>query len=93
MSSPMRNAKKRISLKRSEVDQGGGRRIPAEMHEGVDEILSQELSVADLEEFRAFMASDEGIPQADPAFKERLRQDLWWTMVSRLGQRGKVPDS
>ena len=88
MSSPMRNAKKRISLKRSEVNQGGERRLPLASQEGVDEILSEELSVADVEEFREFMASGEDVPQADPVFKERLRRDLWWTMVSRLGQRG-----
>ena len=93
MSSPMRGAKKRISLKRSEVDQGSGRPMPITMQVGVDEFVSEELSVGDIEEFREFMASDEETPQADPVFKERLRRDLWWNMVSRLGHRGNIPDS
>ena len=93
MSSPVRNAKKRISLKRSEVHQESGLSVPMAMHADADEILSQELSVADIEEFREFMASADGTAQADPLFKERLRRDLWSRVVSRSAQRGNVPDS
>ena len=94
MSSSMRNAKKRVALKRSEVDQGGDRRASWMKEDDVASALSEELSVGDIEEFREFMASGgEDGPQADPVFKEKLRRDLWWNMVSRLGQRGKVPDS
>ena len=92
MSSSVRNVKKKISLKRSEVGQESSRsRMMTE--EGADEILGQELSAADIEEFREFMASDEDTPEADPLFKERLRRDLWWSMISRSAQKGDVPES
>jgi hypothetical protein len=93
MSSPVRNTKKRISLKRSEVRRETGRSVSRITEEGADEILGQELSAADIEEFREFMASGEDTPEADPLFKERLRRELWWSMVSRSAQKGNVPES
>ncbi len=65
--------------------------------EGPDDLLSalpaDELSVAELEEFRDFMVEGGIDEMADPAFKERLRRDLWWMMVSRLSAKGRTPDS
>lgn len=93
MSSSVRNVKKKISLKRSEVGRESSRSRMMMTEEGADEILGQELSAADIEEFREFMASGEDTPEADPLFKERLRRDLWWSMISRSAQKGDVPES
>ena len=53
----------------------------------------EEFTVDDLEEFREFMAEAKTDELADPAFKERLRRDLWWMMVSRLSSKDEMPDS
>ena len=64
---------------------------------GPEDLLSalppNEFSVAELEEFRDFMVEGGSDEMADPAFKERLRRDLWWVMVSRLSAKGRTPDS
>lgn len=52
-----------------------------------------EFTVSELEEFREFIAEGDSGELADPAFKERLRRDLWWMMVSRLSAKGETPDS
>jgi hypothetical protein len=65
--------------------------------EGPEDLFSalplDEFSVAELEEFRDFMVEGGIDEMADPAFKERLRRDLWWMMVSRLSAKGRTPDS
>ena len=93
MSHSLRNAKRIAGVRRSGGDSTGEQRASAVMEDPLSEFSSEEFSAADIEEFREFMASGEDEPQADPLFKERLRRDLWWTMVSRLSHRGKVPDS
>ena len=93
MSQSLRNSKKMMGLRNSETSASRKSSSPISAEELFVEGAGEELSVADLEEFREFMASGEGEPAADPVFKEKLRRDLWWTMISRLAHRGKVPDS
>lgn len=65
--------------------------------EGPEDLLSalpaDEFSVSELEEFRDFMVEGKSDEVADPEFKERLRRDLWWMMVSRLSNKDQMPDS
>ena len=46
----------------------------------------------DLDELRDFLAADGTDVNADPAFRERLRETLWKIVEDRYGQADDEPD-
>jgi hypothetical protein len=40
-------------------------------------------SAEDLADLREFVTASPAVDPPDPAFKERLRLDLWWLIVTR----------
>ena len=50
-------------------------------------MIDEALLEASVEELRDFLAADMVGVQADPAFKERLRRELWKLVESQAAQR------
>ncbi|MCH2184771.1 hypothetical protein MK280_02755 [Myxococcota bacterium] len=71
--------------------------ILVDLDHGFEELVAsmsaEELAAVDLDDLREFMEESEEVPMADPVFKERLRKELWWMMVSRLVPSGEKPPS
>ena len=64
----------------------------------VEEVMSclsrDELRGMDLDEFREFLRADPTATVPKPRFEERLRRELWWTMVRGLAPGGRgVPQA
>jgi hypothetical protein len=61
--------------------------IEREVEDIVSCLSREELRGLDLNEFREFLGGDATVAVPKPRFEERLRRELWWTMV-----RGLVAD-
>jgi len=93
MSDSIRNSGRVARLFRSRETGLDGPNSSGTPEDLVSGLSPNEFSVSELEEFREFIADGDSGELADPAFKERLRRDLWWMMVSRLSNKGETPDS
>ena len=65
----------------------------AEFQEALVTMSSEELSGIDIDEFREFVMGSETDLPVRHEFKEGLRRELWWMMVSRLVRRARSPSS
>ncbi|MCS5637338.1 MAG: hypothetical protein NZ990_12530 [Myxococcota bacterium] len=61
--------------------------IEREVEDVVSCLSREELRGLNLDEFREFLRGDSTAAVPEPRFEERLRRELWWTMV-----RGLVAD-
>ena len=84
------SASKKESFKGSSV---GVSAAEAEFCDALSSMSPEELSGIDIDEFRDFMMGGEGDVPVGQNFKEGLRRELWWMMVSRLVRGGRAPSS
>jgi hypothetical protein len=76
----------------------GGEFCSLDLEREVEELVSclskEELRGLDLDEFREFLRADESPTLPRPRFEEKLRRELWWTMVQGLAPGGRsVPQA
>ena len=48
---------------------------------------------ADLVDLHEFMTCEPSTGRADPGFRERLRGELWWSLVARGFRGGRTPEA
>ena len=95
MSNPLRFLKRRAeALQSGEPAESNAESVlDPELRDLLSAMSAEELAAIDLDELREFMADEGEGPVADPVFKEQLRRELWWMMVSRLAPPGRTPSS
>ncbi|HIF97112.1 MAG TPA: hypothetical protein EYQ54_08825 [Myxococcales bacterium] len=69
-----------------------------DLERDVEEVMGclskDELKDFDLGEFREFLRADQSWTNPRPRFEEKLRRELWWTMVQGLAPGGRrVPQA
>jgi len=63
-----------------------------EVAEAVELLEQADWSAGDIAELQEFMSCERTTRRADPAFRERLRLELWWLLVLlRLGGDDRLP--
>jgi hypothetical protein len=84
----LKNAEKRDPAKFCSLD------VEREVEQVIASLSVDELRGFNLDEFREFLG-DQGSPVVPaPRFEEKLRRELWWTMVQALAPGGRgVPQA
>ncbi|MAI78687.1 MAG: hypothetical protein CL917_07095 [Deltaproteobacteria bacterium] len=92
MTNPVRLVKAAAASKKESLESSSDEFLTAEaeFHEALLGMSPEELSGIDIDEFREFMMGGEEHVPTSPQFKEGLRRELWWMMVSRLVRRGRA---
>jgi hypothetical protein len=67
--------------------------VRGELEAQLDALEAEGWSEHELEALREFVANDGPAVTADRAFKERLRMDLWWMIVTRISSIGSGSQS